>query len=99
MNRDSLRYLIREEIKLILEERGLTKKFDKTVFLYQQLAKQMQDEILKFKKEFPLSKDKETYKKQYIEKIKPIQLKFKQAQDEYNKALLNLPSPDEDELI
>lgn len=96
---EKIRKIIREEIKLIFEEKGLTKKFDKTVTNYHNLSKQVQDEISKFKKEFPMAKDKEDYKKKYIEKMKPIQKKLKAAESEYNTALRNLPVPDDDELM
>ena len=100
MNTDKLRKIIREEIKMILsEERGLTKQFDKTITLYRELSKQVQDEILRFKREFPQAKDKELYKKNYINKMKPLQQKFKDAEFAYNRAIINLPTPDEDELM
>jgi hypothetical protein len=99
MDTNKLRNIIREEIKLIIEERGLTKKFDKTISSYQQISKQIQDEIKRFKTEFPAAKDKEAYKKKYIERMKPIQAKFKTAEQSYLSAIRDLPDPDEDELM
>jgi len=96
---EKIRNIIREEIKLIIEERGLTKKFDKTVSMYQQLSKQVQDEIKRFKTEFPSTKDKDTYKKKYIEKMKPLQANLKKAELEYLAAVKSLPLPNEDDLM
>jgi Tfp pilus assembly protein PilO len=97
---EKIRLIIREEIRRIIgEEKGLTKKFDKVVTTYQSLTKQVQDEIKKFKTEFPTAKDKDAYKKQYIDKMKPLQKKLKEAEAQYNAALRNLPVPDDDELM
>ena len=96
---EKIRNIIREELKLVLEERGLTKKFDKIVTNYQRLSKQIQDEVKRFKAEFPTAKDKEDYKKKYIERMKPIQVNLKKAEVEYNSALRGLPVPTEDELV
>ena len=96
---EKIRNIIREEIKLIIEERGLTKKFDKTVTTYQRLSKQVQDEIKRFKTEFSSTKDKEAYKKKYIERMKPLQANLKKAESEYLAAIRGLPIPDADELM
>ncbi len=67
--------------------------------MYQQLSKQVQDEIKRFKTEFPSTTDKDTFKKKYIEKMKPLQANLKNAESAYLAAIRNLPVPTEDELM
>jgi len=85
--------------KLLGEEKGLTKRFDKIVTTYFNLDNEIKKYMNGFKSGLNTAKDKEKYKKEYIAKLKEMQKKFADAKQSYESALYNLPVPSEKELV
>lgn len=100
MKKSELRQIIREEIhNLLVEEEGLTKKFDKTIGNYRLILQQQQDMIKKFKEEYSKAKDKNKYKEDYIKKMDKINAELFKAKLNYDSAIFNLVIPREEELV
>lgn len=102
MKKSELIKIIKEEYAKAFplhEEAGLTKEFDQIMSKYRDLLDKKTELIKYWKDNYGKSADKEKFKAKYVADMKSLKAKLDDAERATQKAILNLPDVDEEDLV